>query len=302
MINAIIEFSARNKIIVRTAGRNLIVDTGAYPSVIDKQTAHQLGLSSDPREVHVLDRNLKGGEALLPTVEIGPLRVRNLKVIVEDLTTLSMQTGLRVDGLIGMDVLAHMNFRIDYVAQTIMFGAPVQLAHSAPIEWRASMACVEMSVDGHPVHLLIDSGGAKTVLFAQHLPWAREPLGKSFGFANPGGHVTLRKVAAREVSLGQELVAPEEIYVSDATNMAPYPFDGLLTTLSPHFSQVAFDFEHNIFSWNSDYVAKVKTRQQKRSTMTASVSPEHGAAGGGVSASSFTDSTASGGDGITPSQ
>jgi len=167
-------------------GRNLVVDTGAYPSVIDRDIARKLKLEVHREELHVLAQNVPAGSSVVPQVEVGPLQVHNLRVMVEDLSELSADFGVHVDALIGLDVLSHMSFAIDYAAQEIAFGAPLQLTFSAPLERRASMAGIRMTVNGHGVYLLVDTGAAKTVLFAQRLPWLEVRRGRDQDFRNLG--------------------------------------------------------------------------------------------------------------------
>jgi hypothetical protein len=236
-------------------GRNLVLDTGAYPTVIDQEVARKLKLRVQREQMHVLERDLPAGSTVVPRVEVGPLLVGNLPVIVEDLSGLSAKVGMRVDGLIGLDVLSHMNFRIDYERKEVAFGARPRLRFSAPLEPRESMALLALEVNGHAVHLLIDTGAARTVLFTQRVPWLKTGGSLRRDFNNVGGKFALREVKADAVALGGAAIAPEGIFLSDATNMSSYPFDGFMSTRAAHFRQVAFDFEGGIFSWEPGTVA-----------------------------------------------
>jgi predicted aspartyl protease len=252
--------------------RNLLIDTGAYPSAIDWGMAQKLKLKVKQGQSRALGANVAAGATLVPQVEVGPLRAQNLPVVVEDLSRLSAELGIRVDALIGMDVLARSSFRIDYLDKEVAFGAPTQLAYSTPIEPRKAMACVGMQVSGRVVHLLVDTGAARTVLFAERVPWlAGQPvMGKSYhGLA---GRLVLAPVNAKELRLGEVKISAEDVFVSDVTNMREYPFDGVMATWGAHFTRVAFDFEHDVFSWEME--RKAAPRQSSaRSVLTATSQP-----------------------------
>ena len=162
--------------------RNLLIDTGTYPSAIDSEVARKLKLKVNRGESRALGQNIPAGAAIIPQIEVGPLRMQGWPVVVEDLSTISKALGVRVDALIGLDVLARASFQIDYVKKELSFGPPVQLAFTTPIVAEKAMAMVPMNIDGHVVRLLIDTGAAKTVLFTRRLPWlgSKSEWGKNF--------------------------------------------------------------------------------------------------------------------------
>jgi hypothetical protein len=97
--------------------RNFAIDTGAFPSVIDRSVAKKLHLVSNREELRVVDRNLNSEAASVPSVEIGSLRASGVRMVVEDLTSISENFRVHLDAIIGLDVLAARNFRIDYSAK-----------------------------------------------------------------------------------------------------------------------------------------------------------------------------------------
>jgi hypothetical protein len=231
---------------------NLLLDTGAYPTVIDREVARKLKLQMRRDEMHVVERDMEAGSSLISRVLVGPLQVGNLPVIVEDLSGLSSKIGLRVDALVGLDVLSHTNVRVNYSAKEVAFGAPARLTFAAPLEAMDSMALLSMNVNGHTVHLLVDTGAAKTVLFARRVPWLELKGGHERQFNNLGGKFPLHEVKASTTELGGVRIALPDLFVSDTRNMESYPFDGFMSTRAAHFRQIAFDFERGIFSWDAE--------------------------------------------------
>ncbi len=231
--------------------RNLVIDTGAYPSMIDRAVAKKLHLTGQDENLDAMDRTLKRAAVTVPSVDLGPIHVAQVRSLVSDLSAASEIFGVRIDALIGLDVLAHSSFRIDYAAQKIYFGPIDPLPSSAHFQLADRKLCVELRAGTRSLRLLVDTGAEKLVLFAQHLTGLAAPMAQARQFRNVGGNFTLREVRFDRLQLGDTNVASQPIFISDATNMPPYSFDGFLSTAQ--FRQVAFDFERQEFSWMTTY-------------------------------------------------
>ena len=229
--------------------RNFAIDTGAFPSVIDRSLAKKLHLDAKREELRVVDRNLNSEAASVPSVEIGSLRASGVRMVVEDLTSISENFRVHLDAIIGLDVLAARNFRIDYSAKKLIFDPPDALSMSAPMHRVDSMACIDLQVDERPARLLLDTGGASVLLFANRLPWAATLAGAAHTYTNLGGTFRLREVPLSSLALHQTNLGSTPIYVSDARNMSDFHFDGLLSTGTLPVSRIDFDFKHQLFGW-----------------------------------------------------
>lgn len=234
--------------------QNLLIDTGAYPSAIDVEVARKLHLQVNPGKSRALGQNIAAGAAIIPQVEIGPVAAKGLPVVVEDLSPLSRDLGVRIDGLIGLDVLARANFHIDYVEKELAFGDPVRLALAVPIEAQSAMALVLMRVNGHDIHLLLDTGAATTVLFAQRVPYLAWDKYSGQHFTSLSGHLFLARVKSASAEIGALKIDAANVFLVDGSNMATLPFDGIMATWTQHRHRIAFDFEHSVFSWDSDEI------------------------------------------------
>lgn len=231
----------------RLGKRNLVIDTGAYPSIIDRDIAKKLKLSGHAEEVDAVNRTVSRTAVIVPSVDIGPIRATGVRALVDDLSSLSQETGVRIDALIGLDVLAHSSFRIDYAAKRIFFGPVTPLPSSAPFERVDSMICLALRVGRQSLRLLVDTGAEKTLLLGPRVAELILASKQSQEFRNLAGHFTLRQVSLRSLQLSDTDLTTQPIFVSDATNLPPYKFDGFLSTVQ--FRQIAFDFERQEFSW-----------------------------------------------------
>jgi hypothetical protein len=227
--------------------RNLVIDTGAYPSIIDRHLAKKLHLSGHTEALDAVDHTLIRMAMVVPTLEIGPIHVTGLRSLVDDLSAVSQKFGVRIDALIGLDVLSHSSFRIDYAARKIFFGPVDPLPSSAPFELVDSMVCLDLRAGRQPLRLLVDTGAQNLLLLGARISWLSGRTGRTSEFTNLGGNFTLREIRLDGLQLGDTDLGTQPIFVSDATNLPAYRFDGFLATAQ--FRQIAFDFERRAFSW-----------------------------------------------------
>jgi hypothetical protein len=146
-----------------------IIDTGAYPSVIDQKIAIALGLKERDGEVLMVNGSVQTKLATLPLVAVGPVRVEDVPVRVQDLSSLGKTLARRIDAVIGLDVLGANSFSIDYRRKRLRFGSVRRTRSSVSFETGKSVVIVEARLDDHPVRLLVDTGTSVLVLFQSHL-------------------------------------------------------------------------------------------------------------------------------------
>src|SRR6201982_2597468 len=79
---------------------NFLVDTGAYPSVIDQKIAHRLGLAEQPARVNLSNTSVQARIVVLPSFLLGPVRVESLPVLTQDLSFFQKAIGQKVDAIV----------------------------------------------------------------------------------------------------------------------------------------------------------------------------------------------------------
>jgi hypothetical protein len=114
-----------------TKSRNFIIDSGADPSVIDSRAAQELHLKGVVGRLVLLNQVVDVQQAVLSSVKIAPLRVISLPVFVRDLAFLQKSLGIRVDAVIGLDMLSLSSFTINFASRKILFG-PVEPVGRTP--------------------------------------------------------------------------------------------------------------------------------------------------------------------------
>jgi hypothetical protein len=204
-------------------GLTFLVDTGASPSVLDSGLARRLHLRRLPASVAVLGGSVQAERAFVPSLNFGPMQSDNVPVLVEDLSFLQKVIPVRVDGVIGLDVLGQSAFMIDYGARQIHFGPLPALPDPIPMHMAGGLAVLDGEVNDLPAHLLLDTGAASLLLFAPSMPGTALKL--------------------RSLRLGTEEFGKEPAFVIPDGSHGGHAFDGLISPAGLGMRRVAIDLE-----------------------------------------------------------
>jgi hypothetical protein len=229
---------------------HFLVDTGAYPSVVDQKIAHNLGLADQPARVNLANKSVQTRLVVLPSLLLGPLHAEALPVLTEDLSFLRKALGYKVDAIVGLDVLRKSSFTINYKTKEMLFGPVERLTFSAPFETDTPLVTIRTRFEDRQLRLMLDTGTPDLMLFQSRMPdstnWQTLGTEKT---ANVSGTFRNRKVRISEVYLGKETIGAQIASVVDDRKDDGDNFDGVLGVRGPQFWKIAFDFEHRRFCW-----------------------------------------------------
>lgn len=229
---------------------HFLVDTGAYPSIVDQQIAQHLGLPERPARVNLSKKSAEARLVVLPSLSFGPLNAESLPVLMQDLSVFQKALGHRVDGIVGMDVLRKSSFAINYRTKEMLFGPIKDLTFCTPFDTDTPVVTIRMRFQDRHLRLVVDTGGPDIMLFRSRVP---ETVAlPAFGMedvADVGGTFQRRKVRIPEIALGKEPIGAQITFVVDDKKDEGDDFDGVLGFRGLRFSRIAFDFEHRMFWW-----------------------------------------------------
>ena len=230
--------------------QNLLVDTGTNPSMIDRRVAAELGLQATSRDLSLFNKKVVSETVLLPKFEFGPLRRQNLQVMVADFSAIGRGLGTRIDAVIGLDVLGASNFTIDYKKRRISFGASVE-HHNVPFSAGQQFITVNLKSGSRELHLLLDTGTPRLVLFESHL--RDVDLGWMSGAGsgnNLTGNVEFKAIVLHQARIGTLEVGPQPASVVPSQHDYAGNLDGLMGVSCLRPKRISFDFEKQLLGWS----------------------------------------------------
>jgi hypothetical protein len=219
-------------------GLNFLLDTGANPSILDARTAAKLHLNPAPTDIAVLNGSVRGGTTTVSSLGFGPIQRSGLPVGVEDLSFLEKALSVRIDGIIGVDMLGNSSFVIDYASCEIRFGPAGAMQASIPLQMKEGRAIVDATVNQATVHLLLDTGASALVLFEER----PEPGAVA---AHPSAKAAVlsdrKQVRLSSFALGPAEFGREAAFLVGNPRDAGHDFDGLMSPVALGMTRIAVD-------------------------------------------------------------
>ncbi len=226
------------------------LDTGATHSLLRSELAKGLELASRPVRIVNLDHVLTEGMMEVTDFQLGPIRIAQLPMMMNDLGYLR-ETAPGVDGVIGLDVLRLRSFSIDFGRRKITFGAPRVLRSSVAMEMDQSYLAVEARMLGRPLRLLVDSGVRTILLYrdrmGERLPNVR--IEQQIRGASLSGSTALEVVTLPPAQLNGTELERRAVYLRNSPVGFLRGIDGYLSLTALRARRISFDFERNLLSW-----------------------------------------------------
>jgi predicted aspartyl protease len=236
-------------------GLNFLVDTGASPSVLDRQLAQRLGLDELPGSITIVNGSVPAGQATVPNLELGPMRRHNLPILVEDLSFFERTLPVHIDAVIGLDVLGQSAFEIDYTWRQIHFGSFRPPAVSLPLRIEAGLPIIDAELDSVAVHLLMDTGASSLLLFEPRSgPILPQKISAVGGSSSTIGEFQGKQVWLRSLRLGGKEFGREPAFMVRSPGNQDQTFnrnfDGLLSPAGLGMTKVAIDVERGVLAFS----------------------------------------------------
>jgi predicted aspartyl protease len=230
---------------------NILVDTGAVPSVVNERLARKLKLSGPREVISVVNQNRSLQRVSLVGLHIGLLEYATVSAVVLDLATIESRLGLRLDAIVGLDVLGGRNFTIDYKQRQLLIGEALSTGERIPFELkteaRAPYVVVSMEMNSQRVRLLLDTGADDLKLYAARVPALTLTVQKSGTRkdVSAAGEYDVNQIRLSNARLGGIERANLQAVIVGSPDSALREFDGLLGPTFLGITRLAFDFRNS---------------------------------------------------------
>jgi len=231
-------------------GLSLLIDTGTIPSMVDVRIARKLHLQAEPSMLVAFGQSVAIQSTVVNGFRIGALQTGPVPAGVGDLSYLE---GVRIDAIVGLDVLARTSFTIDYRKRVLRFSPGGREESVARLELAWPFLTVRMTIAGQEVRLLVDTGSRDVVLFKSRMPAALSGApwrgDKTVRYAS--GVARLLRLDLRQVGLGAHVWDRLPAWALDRVPVGyPPSIDGVLGLQALDCQRVQFDFERNELGWS----------------------------------------------------
>ena len=186
---------------------NFWLDTGSSMTMLSSDIANELGVPAmvhDTLEIVTATGRVKAMPALLPQLQLGDLIVRNAPTMIvnealmqmRELKTMSFGQPLKIDGIIGFDIIRQLDLEVDYGESTVRVRNPANSRRFANrnMFWVGLPVIRLNSMDGTPLHFGLDTGAQLTFVTETLLEKLQLQPGRveSRRVGGLGGEISLR--------------------------------------------------------------------------------------------------------------
>jgi predicted aspartyl protease len=233
-------------------GLNFLLDTGTSLPIVDSRVARKLHLQGKaPSRIVILGGRARGEEAILPSLALGPVQRSNLQIVTTDLSFFRKILPVRIDAIVGLEVMGESAFVIDYSARVIRFGPLPVLPVSIPLRMDGGLASFDAEIDHAPVRLILDTGTASVVLFDKAAPGTGSGLNAdSVQEPDNIGAFARRTVRLRTVRLGDEEFHQKAAILVRNPKQSQLDFDGMVSPAALGISQVSVDLRGGVLAFS----------------------------------------------------
>ena len=218
--------------------QNFVVDTGTSPSVLNTRLAKRMGLEVRVGKLVAAGKPVEVEQVVLPELALGPIEVTSLRMNVMDLSPWEKDLGTEVAGLIGMDVLGHTNFRLDYEKRQLEFGGEAEEGIAVGYDHASGVALAEATLQGRRVRLIVDTGSDLVVVYGEN--WDGEKK-ETQGGVSVAGPEAVREIEKAQMLLGGKTFSGSRTYCVPTAKGVGY--DGFVGVRALKLRGVSFDRE-----------------------------------------------------------
>ncbi|HMI49109.1 MAG TPA: aspartyl protease family protein [Gemmatimonadaceae bacterium] len=242
------------------------LDTGSSMTVLSSRVAADARVpivSPDTLNIGTFQGVAPVRPAIVKRLEIGPIVFGNTPAIVMDAGLMRIKStaegvtgaGLRVDGIIGWDIIRQLDITMDYEEETITIEQPARAGTNGTafqnLVWLGKPLVQVTTTSGGTFHFTLDTGAQATFLNAailERMGVVTETRGgRVFGFNKTGGK-TERVIPALTLGIAGVSFRLERVIVYGPSLTSLINTDGILGSDIARFGKIRIDATNGVFS------------------------------------------------------
>jgi hypothetical protein len=242
------------------------IDTGSSMTVLSSAVASEAGIpfvSADTLRIRTFEGTAPVKAAIVRRLEIGAISFTNKPAIVMDAALMRLKStnegitgrGVRIDGIIGWDIVRQFDVVLDYRTGTVIFKKPEHLGiigtEFQNLTWAGKPLVQVRTKPGGTFQFTLDTGAQVTLLNGSILDKlgivATTYGGRVFGIGKTGGQ-TRRLVPNLTLNVGGSSVHLESILVYGPVYSGLINCDGILGSDVAQFGRIRIDATNGLFS------------------------------------------------------
>ena len=231
-------------------GLTFVIDTGTLPTLVDTRIARQFAKAGPKVPVDSFTRTDELESVVIPDLAVGPFSVADVPALVADLSRLEPHFGIKTDIVVGAGLLRGVCFSIDYVGRRLSFACREGWRATLPLDGRSPHVVAEVTIDGTPLRLVVDTGSQAVVVDDDATPVAwQSRVEARIDASDFSGPVRLRRFTADVIAVGPMTWQRRPVHILSA-GVRPQSYDGVLGVRALGMSAVQFDLKRMVLSWN----------------------------------------------------
>jgi len=229
----------------------MMVDTGTTRTLISDELAKKLNLKAKSKTVDAYGRKKSVKETDLKSLTLGRFRFKEVKANIGALPYSKSDRRIRIDALIGLDILKRTNLCIDYDSSLLVFGPIRHSEFRIPFYDRLPFIPVPIVIADQRLNLLLDTGAKDLILYESRVAGRLRlrRTGEKTRVVGVGGlEASLERVIIRELQLAQLAWHNLSAYVLAGPAPETGP-DGILGITGLSLKKLNLDFANKTISW-----------------------------------------------------
>ena len=187
---------------------------------------------------------------VIPELAIGPFSAADVPALAADLSRLQPRFGIKADVVVGGRLLRGACFNIDYVGRRLRFACRGGWRASLPLHRDSPHLVADVTIDGTPLRLLVDTGSHAVVVYDDAIPTAWksrvEAEIEAWDFSGP---LRLHRLTTDLIAVGLMTWQRRPVHILSG-GVRRQLYDGVLGVRALGVSAVQFDLGQMTLSWN----------------------------------------------------